>query len=397
MTVWEFSGDDAGPAVAKLLSSLARKPRLLGLGEPTHFVETFLQVRNAVFRHLVEHEGYRTIAIESSCIAGLEVDAYVADGTGSLDEVMRDGFSHRFGECAANRDLVAWMREYNQECGPEDRLRFFGFDAPTEMMSAPSPRHSLLALHEYLAAHVEAGLLPSAAAIERLAGDDERWSHEAAAMDPSQSVGSEPEVSTLRVLADDLRAVLLSDRTGLVRASSYDDWWVAALHGRSAAGLLRYHAAMADDSEARWSRLTRLREVMMAENLMAIAGGRSPMLAFAHNRHLQNHLGRMQLGPHAIAWWGAGAITTADPAAEHAFVAMAAADSPRVDPAPDGTLEARLAGLADGRFLIDGDDLAALAGAVPWSGIPLEAGYLPLEPEQIGVTDGVLFIDRAER
>jgi erythromycin esterase-like protein len=394
MTVRTFKGEDAGPAVAELLDALPARPRLLGLGEPTHFVETFLDVRNAVFRHLVEHQGYRTIAIESDCLAGRMVDAYVADGTGSLDEVLRRGFSHRFGECAGNRDLVAWMRDENRDRDPADRLRFFGFDAPTEMMSAPSPRQSMLALHGYLAAYVDPGLLPSAETIERLAGADEPWANEAAAMDPSQSVGSDPEVTTLRVLADDLRAMLLAERPGLVRATSYEAWWEADLHGRCAAGLLRYHAAMADDSPARWQWLTRLREVMMTENLIAIAGYRTPVLAFAHNRHLQNQVGHMQLGPHAIEWWGAGASAAA---AGYAYVAIAAAETFRVDRAPDGTLEAGLAGLADGRFVVDAEDLAALAGAVPWTGIPMDRGYLPLEPEQVGSTDGVVFIDRAER
>lgn len=33
-----------------------------------------------LFRHLVEHEGYRSIAIESDCVAGLMVDEFVAEG-----------------------------------------------------------------------------------------------------------------------------------------------------------------------------------------------------------------------------------------------------------------------------------------------------------------------------
>lgn len=86
------------------------RPRVLALGEPTHGEDTLLDVRNELFRHLVEEEGYRTIAIESDCLMGLVVDDYVTAGTGSLDEAMRHGFSHGFGASVANRELVSWAR-----------------------------------------------------------------------------------------------------------------------------------------------------------------------------------------------------------------------------------------------------------------------------------------------
>ena len=73
-------------------------PQLLGLGEPTHGVEAFPRWRNHIFQTLVETQGFRSIAIESDIIAGLQVDAYVASGQDTLDEVMTGGFSHGFGK-----------------------------------------------------------------------------------------------------------------------------------------------------------------------------------------------------------------------------------------------------------------------------------------------------------
>src|SRR3712207_491635 len=95
---------------AAVMRLLPARPRLLALGEPTHGEDVLLHVRNELFRQLVEQEGYRTIAIESDCLMGLVVDDYVTSGTGTLDEVMERGFSHGFGESAANRELVRWMR-----------------------------------------------------------------------------------------------------------------------------------------------------------------------------------------------------------------------------------------------------------------------------------------------
>src|SRR3954465_10386116 len=91
-----------GAGVSAFLRSLPAKPLLLGLGEARHFVGELGEVRNEIFRHLVEHEGYRSFAIESDCLMGLVVDDYLATGEGTLDDVMERGFSHNFGTSPAN-------------------------------------------------------------------------------------------------------------------------------------------------------------------------------------------------------------------------------------------------------------------------------------------------------
>ncbi|OSC54776.1 erythromycin esterase, partial [Streptomyces sp. 4F] len=154
---------------------------MLALGEPTHGEDLLLEVRDDLFRRLVEEEGYRTIAIESDCLRGLVVDDHVVSGTGTLDEVMEHGFSHGFGASAANRELVRWMREYNEGRPASERVRFAGFDGPLEITHAESPRQALTALHAFLAARVDAALLPcTAKTLDRLLGTDDRWTEPAA-------------------------------------------------------------------------------------------------------------------------------------------------------------------------------------------------------------------------
>src|SRR3954454_1010872 len=141
-----------GGSLTQLLSPATR---LLGLGEPTHGVEAFPELRNELFRHLVEHEGYRSITIESDCLAALVADAYVTDGIGPLDDAMSRGFSHGFGASPANRELLRWMRAHNEQRPSHERLRFYGFDGPLEITGAASLRPALTALHDYLAAHLD--------------------------------------------------------------------------------------------------------------------------------------------------------------------------------------------------------------------------------------------------
>lgn len=416
-TGWCFGAggaDDLGAALGNFLGSLGARPRLLGLGEPTHGEEEFPRLRNWMFRHLVESEGYRSVAIESDCLATLMVDAYVAGGEGSLDEVMEGGFSHGFGALDSNRELVAWMREHNRDRAPADGLRFYGFDAPIEITGAASPRQALAALHGYLAAHLEAELLPcDSQTIDRLVGDDGRWTDPAVAMDPSLSVGASREAGELRLLADDLGALLASESPRLVAAASEEDWWRACLHGRTAAGLLRYHAAMADGSGSRAAQISRLmvrRDAMMSENLRAIAAReaqRGPTLVFAQNLHLQKHRSGWLLpvewggmeGETLVSWWSAGAIAAAQMGSQYAFLASALGSAPDQGlrlPEPD-TLEGALYAAVAGRCIFNSKRLGeALRGRspklTPRTDASTNHGYFALDPDRLDGTDGVVFI-----
>ncbi|MEU5789595.1 erythromycin esterase family protein [Micromonospora purpureochromogenes] len=362
---------------ATVMRLLPTRPRLLALGEPTHGEDVLLEVRNEIFRQLVEQEGYRTIAIESDCMMGLVVDDYVTSGTGILDEVMERGFSHEWGAFAANRELVRWMRAYNDGRPGSERLRFAGFDGPLEITGAASPRQALTALHGYLTAWVEADLLPcTAETLDRLLGADDRWTNPAAMMDPSQSVGQTLDANQLRLLADDLVALLDAETPHLIAASAREDWHRARLYGRTAIGLLRYHFWMADTSPGRMSRLLAVRDSMMAANLLAIAE-RGPALVNAHNGHLQRHKSTMRMGDLPLEWWSAGAIVSAHLGEEYAFLATALGTIRHqgVDAPPPDTIEGLLYALPEERHIVDARRLATALGNVtpaarvsPWFG-----------------------------
>lgn len=386
-----FTGDDLGPALDAFLATRPAPPRVLALGEPTHGIEAFGLLRNALLRHLVEHAGFRAVAVESDVIAGLVVDDFVCGGPGDLDAVMAGGFSHGFGASPANRALVTWLREHNRDRDPAGRVRFHGIDAPTEMMYAQSPRAALLALHAHLAGVLDR--LPcDAAELERLVGDDARWTDTAAAMDPARSIGAAPEVAALRVVTDDLVALLYAERPRLAAATSRDAWWRARLHGRAAAGLLRYHAAMAVPGDGRMSRLSGLRDAMMAENLLAAAGRDAPLLVFAHNLHVQRDHGAWREGDQVWEWWCAGAIAAEELGDAYTVVAGAmgsARDRGLGPPAPD-TAEGSLPA---GRTLVDP---AVLRGTVKRSDVTARMGYFPIDPARLDGTDAIAYLDTVD-
>ncbi|WP_329192429.1 MULTISPECIES: erythromycin esterase family protein [unclassified Streptomyces] len=380
---------------AAVMKLLPVRPRLLALGEPTHGEDTLLDVRNALFRQLVEHEGYRTIAIESDCMRGLVVDDYVTSGAGSLDDVMERGFSHGFGASAANRALVRWMRAHNDGRPASERLRFAGCDGPLEMTGAASPRQALTALHGYLSAQVDPDLLPcTAQTLDRLLGSDDRWTESAAMTDPARSVGQSAGARELRLHADDLVALLDAQTPYLITATSREDWDRARLYGRTATGLLRYHYWMADTSPSRMARLVALRDRMMADNLLAIAE-RGPALVHAHNGHLQRNKSTMRMGGLPLEWWSAGAIAGAHLGEGYAFLATAVGTIRHrgVDtPEPD-TVEGRLYAVPEDRHAVDARRLAGvLRDAPPAPRVSPWFGYAPLDPAHLEDTDGIVFV-----
>lgn len=391
---------DAAHAVAAstVMALLPNRPRLLALGEPTHGERTLLDLRNELFRQLVDHEGYRTITVESDCLRGLIVNDYVASGAGTLDETMERGFSHGWGAEAGNRELVRWMREYNHARPRAEQLRFAGFDGPLEIDAAESPRQALTTLHAYLSHWVDPELIACTAdTLERLLGADDRWTNPAAMTEPATSVGRAPEARELRLIADDLVALLNAQAPHLIAVTSPDELDQARLYGRTATGLLRYHFAMADSAPIRMTRLCALRDQMMAENLLALAE-RGPTLVYAHNSHLQRDKSTMQMWQGPVQWWSAGALVNAHLGQEYAFLATALGTIRHhgVDTPPPDTIEGLLYPLPEDRYILDTRSITDAAGNVPPAPrVSPWFGYAPLDPAHLGQIDGIVFVKDA--
>jgi erythromycin esterase len=381
-------------AVATRVAQLPHRPRLLGFGEPMHGEEEFARLRNAVFAALVDRAGFTSIALETSAWHGRTVDAHVRGGDGVEDDVLAAGFTHGFGESPANRTLVRWMREQNRSRPRAAQLRFAGFDAPTEISGAPSPRAALRVLHDFLRTHAGSdAVLPPWDAVDGLLGPDEPWSEPAAAMDPARSIGAESRVHELRAITDDWRWALTGELPRLRRETAPDALEDALLAGRTAAGLLAYHGVMARDVAHRWDRLAAVRDTMMADNLQAIAG-RGPTLVFAHNQHLRTGTTSTPFGAAALHWQPAGAHLAARLGSHYRVIACAFGDAPRhgiPEPAPD-TVEGTLhRGLPAGNHLLSAPALQALHPR-PATRSTSDFRYFPIDDTLLAEVDEVLFL-----
>lgn len=357
---------------------------LLAFGEPTHLEPAFARLRNDLFARLAER-GFRSIALETDRVAALAVDDFVRDGTGELDDVLRDGFSHTFGTLDANRELVAWMREYNENAA--EPLAFHGFDPPLEMMTVPSPRTYLEHARDYLGLDLD---------IAGLAGDDERWSRQEAVLDAARSPGGTPEADRLRVLADDLLTRLYARAPELIATTSRTAWQRAKIHLTAGLDLLRYHkqSAQPGERDERISRLSSTRDALMAQNLLEIReleARRGPTLVFSHNSHLQRRTSTWR-SPYAnLEWVSAGAIVASLLGDRYAFIAGSLGHSEAIglgEPAED---------TYEGLLQRDTKTWALTTVPDPSSGRKRtdtrpEQGYFPLDENLLGGTDAVLHI-----
>jgi erythromycin esterase-like protein len=371
------------------IRDFVRQPcALLALGEPTHQEPGFGMIRNELFAQLVEL-GFRSIALETDRVAAFAVNDYVLNGTGSLAAVMSEGFSHNFGALEPNRQLVAWMREYNQNRPAPERVTFHGFDAQTENTSAPSPRSYFEYARDYL--HVE-GL-----DIAGIAGDDHRWSRDEAILDFAQSMGTTPEAERLRGIGENLRTMLYARAPELIAGTSRAEWLRAKTYVDAGLGLLHYHWQAAQPLLAQSDRITLLlatRDTWMARNLLDIRrveAERGPTMLFAHNVHLQRNGSAWSLGDMKAHWFGAGAIVDALRLESYFFIAGSLGRSAALrlgEPEPDtfeGLLQPRITGWA----LIPAGEVSP--GATRTDTIP-QQGYFPLDQATVDGADAILHI-----
>ncbi|MBD5523598.1 MAG: erythromycin esterase family protein [Lachnospiraceae bacterium] len=135
LTLFSGCGNSASSASADLsytqadvdMIPISSDVQVVGLGEASHGVAQYHQMKADVFKSLVNNNGCRTFIIEGDFGGALKVDNYINGGAGSAEEAASEiGFAiYRTQEMA---DLIEWMRSYNKAVSPEEALHFYGMD-----------------------------------------------------------------------------------------------------------------------------------------------------------------------------------------------------------------------------------------------------------------------------
>lgn len=101
--------------------------QVVGLGEASHGVAQYHQMKADVFKSLIKNNGCRTFIIEGDFGGALKVDNYINGGAGSSEEAASEiGFTiYQTQEMA---DLIEWMRSYNETASSGEALHYYGMD-----------------------------------------------------------------------------------------------------------------------------------------------------------------------------------------------------------------------------------------------------------------------------
>jgi len=385
-------------AVDRVVARLGDTVELLGFGEALHGGEDILRLRNRLFQRLVEAHGYRAIVLESSFVRSRLVNEYgEGRGPATYEDVQDAGFSNRFGQLEANRELVEWMRRYNAAPSHRVPLRFYGCDMPLLAMGVASPRQPIYFALDYLTALDSASGQAYRQRIDALLGEDAAWENPAAMNDPSQSIGASPEAAALRLEVEELITDLRVRRPELVARSDPDRFAEALQHALNARQLLNYHAGMARPLD--YGRLLGIRDTIQADNLTYIVErerGRGRVLVFEHNGHLQ----RGQAVWPWYTYWPAGSQLNVLLGPRYAVIgsAVGVSEENGIGQPEPGTLEARLTALdGPGVFIpthrgqgLPPSEIAALPVR---SGSVKNLGYGPLTAQSFTDFDWLAVLD----
>lgn len=100
---------------------------IIAVGEATHGSKEFFTLKHRLFRLLCEKSDVKIFGLEESYAAGLLVNDYI-QGRSALkatDVVMKMSFMWRTKEM---KDLIEWMKNYNDDISHIEKITFFGFD-----------------------------------------------------------------------------------------------------------------------------------------------------------------------------------------------------------------------------------------------------------------------------
>jgi erythromycin esterase len=134
--------DPADPDVSDLevLRDLVGTARVVSIGESSHGVREFYQLKNRLLRFLVSELGFTAFVMESGFPEGLAVNDWVLGADGELEHIARAGITYRFGECEEMCAQLQWMRDWNTT--HDRKVRFYGLDLGG---SCANPRSAIAA------------------------------------------------------------------------------------------------------------------------------------------------------------------------------------------------------------------------------------------------------------
>lgn len=104
--------------------------RVVLLGEATHGTAEFYDMRARITKELIEHKGFRFVAVEADWPDAAQIDHFVRDSRlAPTDEITFARFPTWMWANTQVLEFVKWLRHYNEKFTlPDERVGFYGLD-----------------------------------------------------------------------------------------------------------------------------------------------------------------------------------------------------------------------------------------------------------------------------
>jgi hypothetical protein len=110
--------------------TMLENAKIIGLSEANHYMAEPLNFRNDLIKFLVKEKRIDVIALESGIIESRKLHDYVNGQSGNIDSVLFNGISWTFDKLPQNKELIVWLRNYNQDSSNSHKVKLYGFDIP---------------------------------------------------------------------------------------------------------------------------------------------------------------------------------------------------------------------------------------------------------------------------
>lgn len=125
----ELKTDDPNASYEDLeaLREIVGDARIVLLGEQTHGTHEFFTMRHRVIRFLVEELGFNALAVEAPWGPGNAVNDYI-HGVDLDGRAVMEGMQYWTFATYEALDMIEWMRDFNAEAYEADQIDFYGMD-----------------------------------------------------------------------------------------------------------------------------------------------------------------------------------------------------------------------------------------------------------------------------
>jgi erythromycin esterase-like protein len=261
------------------LLELIGDSRFVLLGEQTHGTHEFYRERARITRRLIEEKGFTAMAIEGDSTDAARVDRYVSglsrDARAEQALAAYKGFPAWMWNNADVRDLVTWMRQYNESAPAERRAGFYGLDLYGLWDASEAAVKTLERLDPAAAARARQRYR----CFEGFRKDGQIY---------ARTTAAHPNRSCQRQATEELGELQAWWDAGTVPREQREELFSAVQNARVVKNGEAYYRALARAGRVSWN----LRDRHMADSLDALAahleaqGKPAKIVVWAHNTHL---------------------------------------------------------------------------------------------------------------